>query len=542
MDGDLSIHSHLPIQHRLNIESLRRTKNGAIPQILLVCLSWILIPTSNTFFPLFSTLFILIIAQQTFRLIYITRNRTNFVNLVKNFKLLMVLSFGTAICWSLSAALAFKEFSLHSEQGVIFGFNILGYIAGMTYSFASVPRMQKFMIPILAWPMLAYLIYENTTYAQIIGGMFFVYVAYLYAISRDHSSDLLHIYQTEEVLRSEKEKLKKVINSVPGFVAMADPTGQWIDFSDSFESLLSNSVLQSKKEAFRQSAAEAHVEEVEWQNGSEHQFYIVSFARLRNPPDSIVTVGVPVNELKEMQNQLELQRSKVEFASRLSMIGEMAGGMAHEVNNPLAIIVATTFQLQRYLEETLPEASDWRIPLGRIEQNSHRISAIIKSLQYFSRQGDRDPLETVSVSFILDRALQINRQRFIKNKIELIVSEPPDAKIVARPVQIGQVLINLLNNAFDSVLKSDERRIELKVQKKSEGVFFSVTDSGPGIPREISGRVFEPFFTTKDVTEGTGLGLSVSKGIIQDHKGDLTFQSVPGRTTFEFFIPNQPPT
>jgi C4-dicarboxylate-specific signal transduction histidine kinase len=151
----------------------------------------------------------------------------------------------------------------------------------------------------------------------------------------------------------------------------------------------------------------------------------------------------------------------------------------------------------------LPQSSEWQTPLGRIEQNSHRISAVIKSLQYFSRQGDQDPLETVSVSFIVDRALQINQQRFIKNQIELIVSEPPDAQIVARPVQIGQVLISLLNNAFESVLKSEERRIELKIQKKSEGVFFSV-----------------------------------SKGIIQDHKGDLTFQSVPGRTTFEFFIPN----
>jgi C4-dicarboxylate-specific signal transduction histidine kinase len=473
---------------------------------------------------------------------YIHRNRVHLEKLVKAYRVLLVFSHLTAFTWSALAAIVFREFGLQSEQGVVFIFNILGYIASTTYSFASVPLQQKLVSIFIAWPMLLYSAFENTVFSRVIGFIFFAYLTYLFVVSHAHSADLLHTYETENTLRSEREKLKKVINSVPGFVAMSDPSGNWIEHSKSFEKLFLSTNLQNETDNFRKLDVEAHVQELSIEQPDGPHTYVVSFVRLLNPKDAIIVVGVPIDELKAIQKELERQRSKVEFAARLSMIGEMAGGMAHEVNNPLAIIVATAYQLQRLLEEALPGDQSWQIPVQRLEQTSLRISAIIQSLQYFSRQGERDPFEKTPIAPLVEKILQLTRQKFINNHIELHVQDIPDVKLVCRPVQIGQVLINLLNNAFDAVLKSDVKKVDLALKQSDQGLTFTVTDSGPGIAPEIREKIFAPFFTTKQVGEGAGLGLPVSRGIIQEHHGEITAYSEPGRTTFEIFLPWQQST
>jgi C4-dicarboxylate-specific signal transduction histidine kinase len=531
------MHDHLKLQDRLKIEFLRRTVNGSIPQSLLCLIAWTLIPKSHPAYGLMSYLFLQIIFLQNCRMFYIHRHRVHFEKLVKAYPVLLIFSHLTALTWSALAATAFQQFGLRSEQGIIFIFNILGYISSTTYSFASVPRQQKLVSILIAWPMLLYSAIENTAFSRAIGFIFFAYLAYLFVVAHAHEADLLHIYETEGHLRSEREKLKKVINSVPGFVAMSDPSGNWIEHSKSFEKLFLSSNLHSQTDEFRKQESETHVQEVSIEQEDGPHTYIVSFVRLLNPKDAIIVVGVPIDELKAAQKELELQRSKVEYAARLSTIGEMAGGIAHEVNNPLAIIVATSYQLQRLLEDALPDNQSWKVPVQRLEETSLRISAIVQSLQYFSRQGERDPFEKTPVALIIERTLQLSRQKFIKNEIQLHVGEIPNVELTCRPAQISQVLINLLNNAFDAVLKSEIKKVDLAFQQSDQGVTFSVTDSGPGIAPNIREKIFEPFFTTKQVGEGTGLGLSVSRGIVQEHQGEITVHSRPGQTTFEIFLP-----
>ena len=533
------MHDHLKLQDRLKIEFLRRTVNGSIPQSLLCLIAWSLIPRSNHVYGFMAYCFLQIIFLQSCRMFYIHRNRYHFEKLVKAYPVLLIFSHLTALTWSALAATSFQEFGLQSEQGIIFIFNILGYISSTTYSFASVPRQQKLVSILIAWPMLLYSAVENTAFSRVIGCIFFAYLAYLFVVSNAHSADLLHTYETEGNLRSEKEKLKKVINSVPGFVAMSDPSGDWIEYSKSFEKLFLSSNLHSQTDAFRKSDAETHVQEVSIEQQDGPHTYIVSFVRLLNPKNATIVVGVPIDELKAIQKEMERQRSKVEYAARLSMIGEMAGGIAHEVNNPLAIIVATAYQLQRFLDETLPGNESWKVPVQRLEETSLRISAIIQSLQYFSRQGERDPFEQAQVRLIVERTLQLSKQKFINNQIELHVSEIPDVKLMCRPVQIGQMLINRLNHAFDAGMKSETKKVDLSFQQTDQGLTFLVTDSGPGIAPDIRDKIFEPFFTTKQVGEGTGLGLSVSRGIIQEHQGEITVNSKPGQTTFQIFLPWQ---
>ncbi len=533
-------HSLLKLEDRLRIEAIRRTNNGSLPQILLVSISAIFItPTSQQPW-LFIAGFAAIILIQGLRYLMISplQKKRNFEKLLKHFNFYFFLTFLTAITWIGLALIAFQEFGIASAQSIVFMLNIAGYVAGLSYSFASVPRLQKMFVVLGGLPLPLCAIIQQTPLWGAIVGIFVAYNVYLFVISRNHSLDLLYTYRTESELRAEREKLRMVINSVPGFVAVADGQGNWIEMSPSFQTLKHVPALQKAVLDFRQSHSESFVSEMDWVHEGQENSYVVSLARLAHTENSIIISGTPINELKAIRREMEAQRSKMEYSARLSTIGEMAGGVAHEINNPLAIIVGLTFQMQTILEaEDFPKKSSLKESIRKVESTALRISSIVQSLQYFAREGNSDPFEQTPVTMIVQNTLNLVQQKFLQNKIEFGVDPVPDVSIPARAVQIGQVLINLLNNAFDAVSNSPEKKIELRFRQSEKGLTFAVTDSGPGLPLEMHERIFQPFFTTKEIGQGTGLGLSVSKGIVEDHQGTLTLLTSPGRTTFEFTVP-----
>jgi signal transduction histidine kinase len=532
------VHSHLGLEERLKIEALRRTNNGSLPQILVAFLGWALIPRHHENIGIFIIGFLFVILLQTGRSLWIRKYRLDFDRLLKSFPFLMSLSAATALSWSLLAALVYREFGLASPQGIYFSFNLFSYIAGCTYSLASVPRLQKIFFWLVSWPLLVAAIYEHSSFSWASGVIFCVFLIYLYGISKNHADDLRHTYETEANLRSEREKLQKIINSVPGFVTCSDEKGKWIEVSDSAKNILEIQEFQAEQKKFRDSKAEMHVQEVDWssESGTENS-YVISFARLREPPDSVVAVGVPINELKSIRHEMEMQRSKVEYSARLSTIGEMAGGIAHEVNNPLAIIVGASFQLRNFLTQTVPDPGKGLDYLHKIDETANRISDIIRSLQYFARQGDDIPFEPTHVPIIIENTLKLCRQKFAQGHVDLQVDAVPEVNIPVKSAQIAQVLINLLNNAYDAVLKAPVKKVQLKFSQDKEGLTFSISDTGPGISDKAIEHIFEPFFTTKEIGKGTGLGLSVSKGIIEAHKGQMSVQTSSAGTTVSFSLP-----
>jgi len=139
----------------------------------------------------------------------------------------------------------------------------------------------------------------------------------------------------------------------------------------------------------------------------------------------------------------------------------------------------------------------------------------------------------------VEQALEVCRQRFRDHSVNLVLPEIDPALLVAcREVQIEQVLLNLLQNAFDAVMEqTGEKWIRLDVAIYGRSAVVSVTDSGPGIPAEIKERVMEPFFTTKGVGKGTGLGLSISQTIIAEHGGSLELTEKSAHTCFSFALP-----
>lgn len=167
-----------------------------------------------------------------------------------------------------------------------------------------------------------------------------------------------------------------------------------------------------------------------------------------------------------------------------------------------------------------------------------RIAGIIKGLRAFSRNAGQDPCAFVSVKSLVDETLSLLAERIRNHQIELRISPPPEGlAIECRSVEISQILVNLLNNAFDAVAEESEKWIALSVTETKDHVEISVSDSGPGVPAELRDKIMQPFFTTKSPGKGTGLGLSISKGVADAHEGRLFLSPELKPTKFVLVLP-----
>jgi len=241
-----------------------------------------------------------------------------------------------------------------------------------------------------------------------------------------------------------------------------------------------------------------------------------------------------IDSIKRRDEELKkYAQQTIAEAERLAIIGQLAAGVAHEINNPLTgILLYCDLMLKN-----LPDDHPYKKNLLRINNEAQRCKTIVKGLLDFARQK-KPEVKKASVNELIESTLNLLKTQaiFLNITIKLGLNDLPQINI--DPSQIQQVLINIIMNGVEAMEGKGELKIESKLSEDKKYVCILISDTGPGIKPEYHKKIFEPFFTTKEATHGVGLGLSISKRIIEDHNGAIEVNSEPGKgTTFIIKLP-----
>lgn len=254
------------------------------------------------------------------------------------------------------------------------------------------------------------------------------------------------------------------------------------------------------------------------------------------PVATVVTIQ-DITEKKENEETIRTQEVSLMLGAKLSGLGEMASGIAHEINNPLAIISGRISIVKRELLKDVMEIEVIKRNMLIIEETVTRIAKIVSSMKSLSRQVENDIFVSTSIEKIIEDVQIVSKERLKHMQIDLQFIYTDNFQFECQPGLIGQAILNLINNATDAIESFNIKWIRVEFKQENSYVFISVVDCGHGIPAEISNKILEPFFTTKSLGKGTGLGLSLVQSIVRTHKGELSINSHNINTEFEIKLP-----
>lgn len=261
----------------------------------------------------------------------------------------------------------------------------------------------------------------------------------------------------------------------------------------------------------------------------------------KGSPPFIFTIVENITQQKNIEKQLIQQQQQMTHSSKMTALGEMASGIAHEINNPLSTIGLTAGALQAMLTADKLSKDFALSSYQKIQNTVDRIAKIIKGLRKFSRDASIDPSQPTPINEVIKDSLSLCNESLKSSQIQLHYLETKeDLLVFCRSIEISQVLVNLINNARDAVKGLPEKWIKVNIVEQSDFVRVEISNSGPKIPIEIQKKIFQPFFTTKPIGEGTGLGLSISIGIVKSHHGTLELDPNSDNTCFVMTLPKPP--
>jgi signal transduction histidine kinase len=271
------------------------------------------------------------------------------------------------------------------------------------------------------------------------------------------------------------------------------------------------------------------------------------FAELQNAFDQMLlrfnetraALDTQMAEERHMRQEVESLQRQVIRQERLAAVGQLVSGVAHEINNPLQAILgfAELLQMQRDVPDTVKN------DLVLIQKESARACAIIRNLAMFARQqtGEAEP---VHLADVIRSVAELRQRRLESEGIELLIEDRSSNQVAAVMTELQQVVLNFVVNAEQAIVMSGRQpgRITVRTYDRGDRVILEVEDTGPGVPPDHEARLFQPFFTTKPVGQGTGLGLSVSYGIIDSLGGHIGYRNAPsGGAVFFFDLPTVQP-
>lgn len=246
-------------------------------------------------------------------------------------------------------------------------------------------------------------------------------------------------------------------------------------------------------------------------------------------------------KLKSIAKNIILYKSQksTRKKTKYKKMKKTLAGLTHEINGPLAIARSL---LELMLEEVMLPATIntelWQQRLRKALTAVDRVKKITGSFEKNPSQNKQEPVEMISLRSLVEEAAEFSAPRLKKANAEFHIQLPQeDILLEGNRIQISQVLVNLLNNAADAVAKEKIRRVEVEAKYNSNSICISIKDSGVGIPKEIETKLMRPFFTTKGPKEGTGLGLYLSRQMIENHSGALLLTEDQSLTCFTILLP-----
>lgn len=374
----------------------------------------------------------------------------------------------------------------------------------------------------------------------------FAYVGYLVIVSRRAH----HFTSGESVAfldaRERAGYYRSVIESVPGIVTIlggdlryqmvnehlskffgineSEVVGQPVGFlgEDDFTDLVHR---------FSQAGSEQTQGRCRLKGIKEDRWFLVSLTRMAC--GKILAVSLDIQDQVNAERRELDQRAKSEMSARLVAVGEMAAGVAHEINNPLAIILSNS----EHVAFGRPKDEDLQRRMGKIKEMVLRIARIGKCMTALARDDHSEQPTQVKVAELFDEVSAVFDERMrVEGVVFLRVSDPIHL-VMGRRALLSRMLLNLLGNALDAVRGREGAEVQLRSRIEGGNVVIEVLDNGPGVPAQLRDKIMVPFFTTKPPGRGTGLGLAISQKIAQDHGGSLSLSHRTDRTTFVVELP-----
>ena len=354
--------------------------------------------------------------------------------------------------------------------------------------------------------------------------------------------------KSSQRIQSLDSKLQNIMNTAPCIIMWLDNQGHIEGCNEYFRKLINlKETTDDGKVSFNDlGLSHLHEQSIEFINSNLNQIsftrqigdlYFKILLNKMSGQNKISILGFDVTEDFNKQNTINQIQAKAVQASKLAVLGELAAGVAHEINNPLMILTSVAFVVQKHIEQNkydqLPEKLD------KIQSTITRISRIVNGLRTYARDGENDPMMPVNIADVILESLELCVESIRYQNIEITfdnqMSIPP--VVNCRDTQISQVILNLISNAKDAVLPLQEKWIKVILKQVENKAVLQVIDSGSGISLDIREQIFQPFFTTKDVGNGTGLGLSISTEIIKMHYGRLFIDHTVPNTCFTIELP-----
>jgi signal transduction histidine kinase len=416
---------------------------------------------------------------------------------------------------------------------------------------------------IIVLPLLGFLIGESSFSEA--APVFFGALAYgiSVALKTKHLHEkFIQLFEAQSSLREESQRIENLIDLIPAHVSWFDSHMNYLLVNKSlaqlqkkqksdfvgkkigFQSKADNELLQQMYKFVEDTdLQESYFElSINTEQGPRwHEFYLKKIRPQEHTESfdssfEVVMLGLDREEERKVSVQLEEQRVRNLHSARLASLGEMGAGIAHEIKNPLTIILGQVAFCKKELGLASISSEKLLLRVDKIEQTAYRILKIIEGLRKLSRDSTTQELSWTPVDEILTDPINLVSEKLRIRGVSLeVINDLQGYEILCQPLQIAQVILNLVNNADDIVKNQEDKKIILKAFRFEKQFVLSVQDNGPGVKDE--NKLFTPFYTTKDPGSGTGLGLSISKKILEKNGGTLVYERTDNLTGFLLVFP-----